>query len=124
VKYITGAKNIIADRLSRQADHESQLELLVIRVTPEVEQTKEIIVKENKIISRNSEVIDGGYMLPVDKEKVRRLSDDWIRQIKEGYENDQWFSPIFEILKGLNQQEDSQWSKAKLQKANIQARRF
>jgi hypothetical protein len=110
--------------LSLRADHESQIELLEVRVTPDNRPPNDTLIQNEGMGNEIIEMVETEFMTAIAEEKERGLSDDWITKIKEGYKNDDWFGPIVTVLNSSQDQEYDRWSKIELQKAEIRARRF
>jgi hypothetical protein len=73
IKYVKGANNIVADQLSRRADHESEHDLLLL---------------EGALMSVTVEAVADGATV------------EWLQRVRAGYEEDEWLGPVRAVLEG------------------------
>jgi hypothetical protein len=97
IRYIRGAKNVVADRLSRRADYETQEYALWVRT------------------------VDEAFFSTTEEAQERGISQDWLSAVREGYEVDRWLGPVLSTLRGTD---DSKWTPAELRRAGVRAKRF
>lgn len=108
IKYIRGAKNVVADRLSRRADYCHEDSLLSMRV----------IGGEG-----NGKLREEAFLSVVEEAQERGTSSNWLERVKSGYAEDDWLGPVMDALKGTATKE-SRWSQQEMRKAEVRARRF
>jgi hypothetical protein len=97
IKYIRGAKNVVADRLSRRADYEAQEYAL------------------------GSQVEEMAFLSTVEEATEAGATPEWLATVRKGYREDDWLGPILSVLQGSKA---SAWSPAELRKASMRAKRF